>query len=376
MSGAQASTLERFGGGVGWSAPALLWRSLLRKVALWTAGGSLFLSLVISLAELFSILWRFLAHDASLLSILAWVGLGAPKHIVESLPVAFLFAIVFILSDWHANRELEAVFSAGISLQRLLIPVVAFSLFLCAFELALTEYVSIPFLRARETLQSTTLQESTTKNSIPGLIVDKGAFIYTFRYYDMKNQRLYDPSIIERNAQGDLVRRISAQSARWDHGTWRFIDATVYTSKGASWKFAEIAEFTDPQLNEPPSSFERPAMDVRMLSIRELGAQIRFLNASGLPAADAEVERQRRYSFSLTPLIVIGLAGAFIGRFKKSIFLLSMLSSLSSATLYYVAQMVASLAAKSGMLSPTLAIWSVMCCFALVSIGSYLSART
>ncbi len=361
---------------MGWRVSALLWGSLLRKVALWTAGGALFLSLVISLAELFSILWKFLAHDASLLNILAWIALGAPKHFLESLPVAFLFAIVFILSDWHANRELEAVFSAGISLQRLLIPVVALSLLLCVFELALTEYVSIPFLRDRETLQSLTLQESTTKNSIPGLIVDKGKYIYTFRYYDMKNQRLYDPSIIERNAEGDLVRRISAQNAHWDHGTWKFFDAAIYTNDGGSWAFTETADFSDPQLSEPPSSFERPAMDVRMLSIKELGAQITFLNSSGLPSTDAEVERQRRYSFSLTPLIVIGLAGAFIGRFKKSIFLLSMLFSLSSATLYYVAQMIASLAAKSGMLPPTLAIWSVMWCFAIVSIASYLSART
>ncbi len=376
VSGVAASTVGRIRGGVRWNAPALLWNSLLRKVVLWTAGGSLFLSLIMSLAELFSILWRFLAHNAPFLRILAWIGLGAPKHIAESLPVAFLFAIVFILSDWHANRELEAVFSAGISLQRLLLPVVAFSLFLCVFELVLTEYMSIPFLRARDTLQASSLQDSTTKNSIPGLIVEKGKYIYTFRYYDMKNQRLYNPSIIERNAQGDLVRRISAQNAHWDHGIWRFMDASIYTNEGALWKFVKTAEFTDPQLNESPSSFERPTMDVRLLSIQELSAQIQFLNSSGLPSTDAEVERQRRFSFSLTPLIVIGLAGAFIGRFKKSIFLLSMLSSLSSATFYYVAQMVASLAAKSRILSPTLAIWSVMCCFALISVVSYLSART
>lgn len=359
-----------------WHPPAILWNILLRKVALWTAGGALFLSLIISLAELFSILWRFLAHDAPMLGILAWVGLGAPRHVVEALPVAFLFANVFILSDWHANHELEAVFSAGISLQRLLIPLVVFSVALCAFEFGVTERLSIPFLRERVSLQASTLKESDSRNSIPGLIVDQGRYVYTFRYYDSKNQRLYDVSIIERNTQGDLVRRISAKNARWNEGLWQFMDASIYTNEGGSWRFAGVSDFSDPNLNEPPSSFERPAMDVKLLSIKELGAQIKFLRSAGLPSADAEVERQRRFSFSLTPLIVIGLAGAFIGRFKKSIFLMSMLFSLSSATLYYVAQMLASLAAKSGMLSPMLAIWSVMCCFAAISVASYLSART
>ncbi len=376
MSSVNISSIRRLSSGAGLGVPLLIWNSLFKKIALWTFGGTLFLSLVISLAELFSILWRFLAHNAPVLSVLGWVGLGAPKHIIESLPVAFLFANVFILSDWHANGELEAVFSAGLSLQRLLIPVVAFSMILCSFEFSATEYISIPFLRMRETLQSKTLQESSAKNSIPGLIVNKGKLIYTFRYYDTKNQRLYFPSIIERNAQGDLVRRISAQSAGWVHGVWRFKDATIYTNTQSSWTFEEIADFSDPSLNEPPSSFERPAMDARMLSIRELSTQISFLSASGLPIVDAEVERQRRYSFSLTPLIVIGLSGAFIGRFKKSIFLLSMLFSLSSATLYYVGQMLASLAAKAGMVSPTLAMWSVVCCFGLASIFSYATART
>lgn len=358
------------------SIPSILWGSLLKKVTLWTAGGTLFLSLIISLAELFSMLWRFLANDAPLLGILAWVGLGAPKHIVESLPVAFLFATVFILSDWHANRELEAVFSAGVSIQRLLLPLVALSVLLCVFEFEINERVSIPALRARASLQASALKESDSGNAIPGLIVEKGKYVYTFRYFDKKNLRLYDVSVIERNAERDLVRRVSAQSARWDEGEWRWTGATIYSKEGELWHLSEIADYTDPNLSEPPASFERPSEDVRMLSTGELTSQLKFLRSSGLPTAAADVERQRRYSFSLTPLIVIGLAGAFVGRFKKSIFLLSMLFSLSSATLYYVAQMLASLAAQSGMLSPGAAIWSVMCCFALFSLVSYLSART
>jgi len=42
--------------------PIILWRALLGKVFIWTIGGTLFLSLVISLVELFSLLWKFLAQ--------------------------------------------------------------------------------------------------------------------------------------------------------------------------------------------------------------------------------------------------------------------------------------------------------------------------
>jgi len=356
--------------------PLILWRDLVMKAVVWTIGGTLFLSLIISLGELFSLLWKFLARDASFWSVLTWVGLGASKHITEALPVAFLFAVVFILSDLHANRELEALFSAGISLQRFLVPLIILAFVLCAAEFVLTEYAAIPSLRQRSSLQAAILKESDQKTSIPGLIIEQGKFVYTFRYWDSKNLKLYDISVLERDSVGDIKRKISASHATWDNGEWRFENAEVYEKEGNSWKYSHWLVLKDALLNEPPKSFERPSMDVRMLNLRELHEHIAFLAHSGLPTADAEVERQRRYSFSLTPLIVIGLAGAFVGRFRKSIFLLSMLFSLSSATLYYVAQMLASLAAKSGAIQPGLAMWSVMGGFALLSCVSFLSART
>lgn len=359
-----------------WGAPVILWKTFSKRILLWTAGGTLFLSLVISLAELFSLLWKFLARNASFLDILQWIGLGAPKHIVEALPVAFLFAIVFTLSNWHANNELEAVFSVGVSLQRFLLPLFALALVFCAAEFYIMDAISIPFLRIRNTLQSEILKESDSRYTVPGFIADKGRLVYTYRYFDEKRLRLYDISIIERDPQGHLVKKVSAQNASWEDGTWQFYNASVYQEKDGAWKYSRVAKLSDPAFAEPPAGFSRPTMDVRLLTTKELEDQIGFLKAAGLPSADADVEKQRRVSFSLTPLIVIGLAGVFAGRFKKSIFLLSMLFSLSSATLYYVAQMIASLAAKAGMASPILSIWSVVLGFALVSIASYLSART
>lgn len=357
-------------------APLILWKTFSLKIVLWTMGGTLFLSMLSSLVELFSMLWKFLARDVPLLDILQWIGLGVPKYIVDSLPVAFLFAIVFILSNWHANNELEAVFSAGISLQRFLLPLFVLALAFSAVEFYITDVVSIPFLRMRNTLQSEILKESDSRATVPGFIAKGGRFVYTYRYFDEKQLRLYDIVIIEKDHEGNLLRKLSASNARWEGGRWVFAHATIYEKINDSWRYARIAEFSDPTFAEPPSGFSRPTMAVNLLRTKELQEQIVFLKAAGLPWVDAAVEKERRVSFSLTPLIVIGLAAVFAGRFKKSIFLLSMLFSLASATLYYVAQMIASLAAKSGMVSPVPAMWGVMIGFSLVSIVAYLSART
>jgi len=356
--------------------PFLLWKELASKVLLWTAGGTLFLSLVISLAELFSMLWKFLARNASFIDILKWIGFGIPKHVVDAAPVAFLFAIVFILSEWHANNELEAVFSAGISLQRFVLPLLLVSVLLCAAEYYITDQIAIPFLRERSTLQSGILRESDSRYAVPALMADKGKKVYTYRYYDEKKGRIYDISVIERDDSGAILRKISAKYASFESGLWVFSEAIIYKKSRDIWEFAEAPGFSDPAFDEPPTSFMRPTMDVRFMNNAELNGHIAFLKSAGLPAEDAEVEQQRRISFAFTPLVVVGLAAAFAGRFRKSIFLLSLLSSLSSATLYYVAQMLASLAAKARMSSSGLAIWSVMLLFAAVSAVSYFKART
>jgi len=181
-----------------------------------------------SLVELFSMLWKFLARDVPLLDILQWIGLGVPKYIVDSLPVAFLFAIVFILSNWHANNELEAVFSAGISLQRFLLPLFVLALAFSAVEFYITDAVSIPFLRMRNTFQSEILKESDSRATVPGFIAEGGRFVYTYRYFDEKQLRLYDIVIIEKDGEGNLLRKLSAPNARWEGGRWVFAHATIY----------------------------------------------------------------------------------------------------------------------------------------------------
>jgi lipopolysaccharide export system permease protein len=356
--------------------PLILWSRYTAKIFRWTGGGVLFLSLIISLAELFSLLWKFLAKNATLGQILEWVLLGIPKNAIDALPVALLFAIVFILSELHANNELEAIFGAGIALQRFLIPLAVLSLLLCAGEFLANDRIAVPLLRQRNVLQTRLLEESDNRSAVPGLMVDNGKKIYIYNLFDKKNSRLINVQVFERDEQGMIVKKAAAPSAQFEDGTWQFINATIYIRQADGWIVQKEKRWVDSGFAEPPASFSRPAMDVRFMKYGELQSHIRFLHSAGLPAEEASVELQRRLSFALTPLVVVGLAAVFAGRFRKSVFLLSLLASLSCATLYYVAQMIASLAAKSKMLSPPLAVWGVMGLFGIISAVSYFKART
>ncbi len=356
--------------------PLILWSRYSTRILRWTIGGMFFLSLVVSLAELFSLLWKFLAKNAAIGPVSQWVMLGMPKNAVDVLPVAFLFAIVFILSEMHANNELEAIFGAGVALQRFLFPLVAMSLMLCITEFIVGDRIAIPLLRERNVLQMRLLEETDSRSTVPGLMVDNGRKIYIYSLFEKKSSRLVNVQAFKRDEHGLISKKIAASSAQFEQGSWQFMNATIYLNHGEAWTVLKEHRWTDPDFDEPPASFSRPAMDVRFMRFQELRNHIRFLHSAGLPVEEAEVELQRRLSFALTPLVVVGLAAVFAGRFRKSVFLLSLLASLSCATLYYVAQMIASLAARSRMVSPNLAVWGVMGLFSAISAVSYLKAKT
>ena len=55
---------------------------------------------------------------------------------------------------------------------------------------------------------------------------------------------------------------------------------------------------------------------------------------------------------------------------------MSLLLSLATATVYYVAQMLGSISAKLGLVDPALAVWGVAIFFILASAAGFLGAKT
>jgi lipopolysaccharide export system permease protein len=100
------------------------------------------------------------------------------------------------------------------------------------------------------------------------------------------------------------------------------------------------------------------------------------LRNAGLPYAAALAERHKRLAFAFTPLIVVILAGAVGGRYRKNVLLMSLLASLLAATGYYITQMVSMLLAKTGLVDPRVGAWAPLALFSAVGYLMFRRART
>jgi lipopolysaccharide export LptBFGC system permease protein LptF len=352
---------------------------LLKTIILRLLGAEAFLVGLMLLAELFTSIWRILAAEASFFGILGWLASGMPSYAVELLPVAYLFAITLCLAEMHADGELMVVWGSGISIHSLSRSVLFLSLFLSVSVFYAKDQIAIPALLSKDRLYSemTSQQGKTLLSSNITILDEAGALVYKVGRFDPSSRRLVDVDIIIRDAEGRPRLRITAASAQWTQDAWFFPEAAVYAADDEGrWSLSMEKGYTNHRVRAEPEDFGLVREKPEHMKGAELFRYIRSLEASGLPSAEARTELNKRYSFLLTPLIVYGLSLSFAGLFRKNSLLMSLLFSLSAATVYYVAQMLGSLASKTGWVSPEIGIWSISVVFSLIAALGFLRART
>lgn len=359
--------------------PSILRRLLLGEILKRFAGGEAFLVGVMLLAELFTSMWRFLAMDAPVGSILLWLAAGVPAHALEVLPVAFLFGITLSLAEMHADGELIVVCGSGVSVQSLSLPILLFSVAIAGVMLAANDTIAIPASAKRDELNRVLSGQKGQGRQVSDITImaEGGALVYRAGSYDPQARRLSDVDIVQRDASGKVVSRIQSPRAEWKEDRWTFPEARVFSlTRTGSWTERAERDYAPAELREDPSSFGILRDKPSLMRLGELNAYIKTLARSGLPSAEAETELNKRFSLLFTPFIVCGLSVAVAGLFRKNSLLMSLLFSLCTATVYYVAQMLGSLSAKTGWVSPAVGVWTITVIFMAASAFGYAKAKT
>jgi lipopolysaccharide export system permease protein len=354
-------------------------RSYLLRIFLPALGASLGLfALLMELVDLFANLWRYLAQEVPLLSVLKVMALYLPTALSNGLPIALLFAASFSLASLYANNELTVIFGSGVSLTRFTAPLFAVALLICAGSFFFDDSVVLTTLRSKNTLSRELLnQKNSLSNPDVTVISRDGAVVYRIQFYDDVSQVLSGITVVERDARGEPSARTEASTARWDGARWVFGRVRRFErAADGSWTDLSYGTWTSERLDERPDGFRNQNRDLNELSAGELGVYVAFLKRAGLPYAGAQAERHKRYSFAFTPLVVVLLAGAAGGRFRKNVLLASLLTSLLAATAYYVAQMITMLLAKTGAIDPRMGAWAPLVAFVAAGVLLFRSART
>lgn len=294
----------------------LLDRYLLRQVALpfaYCLLGFLAIWFVFDLADN---LQDFLQARAPLELLLRYYSSQIPAIVVMSLPVAFLLAILYALTRMSRRNELTAMINAGVSIPRMLIPLILAGLLLSAVNMAFN-YAAAPHAAAHRKailreIRSGKPTETTLSSHLFRNREDRRTW---FIGYMLPAQNTLDTVfILQEDENQRLIHKWEALRAIYQPDTkdwyfFRLFQTTLDPQTGA-----EIhSEFTEHKtisgLSETPWRISSSVMDPDFLSVPEIETYL-FHNAD-LPErrlAPYRTHWHYRWALPLACLVVVPLA--------------------------------------------------------------------
>jgi lipopolysaccharide export system permease protein len=331
--------------------------------------------LLLSLIDLFANLWRYLNYEVPFKEILRVCYYYLPKTFSYALPISLLFAAAYTLGDLYARNELTSIFSSGIPFWRFSLSLVLAGLLASVFAFFFEDIVVVPSFRIKNDLSRLYLHQQRTENNSDIVIKARnGEVIYSVDYYDARSNTLNGLSIVEQSETGAFVALIRSPQARWTGEYWDLTNALVYQWENGLLRVQSV-EGLD-VYREHPDTFRRNAVAVEDLQVKEAGLLVRDLKAAGLPFIGAQAEFYHRYSFCTVSLVVMILSISMGGRFRKNILLMSLLTSLAAAVLFYVSEMISMMMARLGYIPPVVGAWFPVAMFIIIGVLLLWKAKT
>ena len=308
----------------------------------------------------------------------------APSMVYTITPLAVLIAALVTFGVLNRNSEIVAMKATGISLYRLVIPIVSISAVLAIGLFTFDDYYLPSANRRQEALRSTikgrppqTFLHPEEKwmfgQSHPG---EQGHIFY-YQFFDTDNDAFANLSIFEFNPSTfALSRRIFASRAVWDEktDTWRFLNGWVRNIDGNNSEYREFKSTSFAEIHEDPSYFKKENWQSQEMNFRQLRNYIRDLRQSGFDTMRLRVELWHKLSYPLIAIVMAIIAIPFALSMGRRGSLTGIAVAIAVALAYWVVDGVFGALGNVNYLPAALAAWSPDVLFALT--GGYLLLRT
>ena len=329
-----------------------------------------FFTLILLLTDLLMNIWGYISNEAPPSLIAKILLYYIPKSLWYSIPIAVLFAIAYMLSDFYARNELLALFASGISLFRFTFPLIIIGVLMSIAMFFLDDRLVTKTYAEKIRLQETALHKEKNYNNTDVVVISEGGkMVYKAEFFDSRNTMLFSLFVLYRGNGSSFDGLLYTDSAEWQYDHWSIGRSVFYRKENGVYTAGDADYDHLFRLTEPPESFKNTVINVEEVNAAEARSYIQRLEKAGLPSSDAKAEYYKKFSFPMVVLVVVLLAIALSGKTRKNVLLVSLGLCISSVVLFYVMQMVTMLMARFGTLPPLFGGWFPVVFFIFLSIG-------
>jgi LPS export ABC transporter permease LptF/LPS export ABC transporter permease LptG len=308
-----------------------------------------------------------------------------PDMLYTITPLAVLIAVLVTFGVLNRNSEIIAMKACGISLYRLVVPIVSIAAIL-AVGLFLFDQFYLPQANRRQEALHNIIKGRPPQTVLhpeqnwifgaphPG---EPGRIFY-YQFFDPKINEFANLSIFEFDpATFALSRRIFAARATWDPatGAWSFLNGWQREIAGAS--VAEYRPFLKAsfaEIHEDPGYFTKEKWQAQEMNFGQLDRYISDLRQSGFDTMRLRVELWHKLAYPLMAVIMAVLAIPFALMMGRRSSLTGIAMAIAVTLTYIVIDSFFGALGNVNYLPAAMAAWSSDILFGLV--GSYLLLKT
>jgi LPS export ABC transporter permease LptG/LPS export ABC transporter permease LptF len=309
-----------------------------------------------------------------------------PYILYNVTPLCALVAVLVTFGALSRTSEITAMKSSGISLYRIITPVLFVTLLISA-GLFLFDEVYLPTANRRQEALLSVIKDKPAQTFsrpdqqwISGQTNKAGepARIFYYQGFNAETNKFANLTVFEFDPTTfTLQRRIFAASARWDPqvNNWVFDNGWQRTFSGdtiASYKPFTVDTF--PEIREQPSYFKKEYIPSQEMSYNELSRYIADLKQSGFDTKRLSVQLNKKIAYPLITLVMAILAIPFSLSMGKKGSLAGIATAIGLAITYWVVSLIFESLGNVNTLPAILAAWTPDLLFALT--GTYLLLRT
>lgn len=337
----------------------------------------LFIFIVMAIIiDIFSFIEDIVKYHIPASSIFAFYVYYTPTIVIQVTPMAMLLSTIFILSNLNKHNELIAMKSSGISLWRIMIPMIMFGLIISMMTFIVNDRV-IPISSKvassirRDELEKEKRRERRQKIIDNVAIYGAGNKIMFARSYDTEKKMLSDIIIHEHDSHENLVSKITAQSAAWTGDSWKFNKVIMYRIDNSGKIIGEPLFYEEKQitLREKPSDFANREWQSDYMSYGELKKYIKnFKGTSAKVIRALLVDLHYKVSFAFINLIIVLIGAPFAMINTRGGVMIGIGMSIVIGLLYYAFIAISLAFGKAGILPPMASAWLGNIVFCIIGI--------
>jgi lipopolysaccharide export system permease protein len=313
----------------------------------------------------------FIKAKAGIRQTIAYFLYSIPSMAGSMLPIAALIGALLSLGNFSRHNEIIAMRAGGISLFRIIAPVLLGGLLVSVLGFINNEYIMPVYTARANFIKNVEIEKKQQK-----VVFQQAKLWLRGPENSIANIDLISPdrnellgiNVYKMNADYSVRERITAGSLLWERGAWRFKNSKkfIISEKGTREETADGEVFN---VVDSPSDLGMIAKNSEEMNFRELWDYVNRLKLSGYKAARYEVDLHRKMAFPLSSLLMVLIATPLSiqkvrsGGFGKGIALAVLI-----AFIYWALMSAGTALGRSGALPPVQGAWLANVLFATAAV--------